>query len=166
MGNIDRDINLGGSAEALVCGLFERCGLKNDIMSPRDANRAWWDICTCGRGLHFTTEVKFDVYERKSGNIALEVANPKKKMPSGLGITKAVFWAHVLVDDVVWLTTVKQLRQYVADTKPHKHIKVGGDKNAELYLYKSSIILPAIFHRVDNILPEQLFKYLEEHADE
>ena len=155
------DFKDGNSAQSVVMALFAKCGLHNTVVDPKSQDRQYWDIITDGHDLSFTTEVKFDKYEARSGNIAIETFNPRLGKPSGLGITKAFFWAHVLVDNVVWITPTNTLRLYVKETPAKKVIKIGGDGNAELQLY-SSEILPVVFTRIDKITSRKLLKYIKE----
>jgi hypothetical protein len=113
-----------------------------------------------------TTEVKFDEYERKSGNVAIEVYNPRLGKPSGVTATKAFFWAHVLVDKVVWLTPVEKLREYLDNHAPGRIIDVGGDKNATLWLYPSCEILADAFFRVDTMTDDELQAFIIEHWED
>jgi hypothetical protein len=159
------DLKRGNGAQKLVMQLFDNCNLKSEQVDPKGPDRSFWDIITTGRKLSFTTEVKFDEYEARSGNIAIETFNPRLGKPSGIGITKAFFWAHVLVGGVVWLTPVEQLRLFLADNKPKRIIGAGGDGNATLHLYDSGIILPGCFTRIDNLTKRQLTKYIKDQCD-
>lgn len=164
MGNFVKDARIGKIAENIVLSLMNDAGFPSRFGHLTD-NR--WDIIS-QYGLHeITTEVKFDKYEQQSGNIAIEVYNPKSGHPSGLTVTRAFIWAHVLADEYpVWFTTVVSLKQYMDRTPPHKIIDVGGDKNATLYLYPSHEILVDIFVRVDNIAPSALRKWVTQQWEQ
>lgn len=159
------DLKRGNSAQQLVMQIFEKCNLQSQPVDPKGPDRSFWDITTTGRGIQFTTEVKYDEYEARSGNIAIETFNPRLGKPSGIGVTKAFFWAHVLVDGVVWITPVDRLRIFLEETAPKKIIGAGGDGNATLYLYENTVILPAIFTRIDEMTKRNLLKYLKEQRN-
>lgn len=159
------DLKRGNDAQQLVVQLFDNCGLTNEPVNSRGPNRSFWDVATSGKDLNFTTEVKFDEYEAKSGNIAIETFNPRLSKPSGIGITKAFFWAHVLSGGVVWITATERLRIFMQENEPLRIVGKGGDGNAELHLYPSSVILPAIFTRIDNMSKRKLTKFLKEQCN-
>lgn len=156
-----RDLERGDGAQRLVAKIYDKCNFNSNYVDKKSPDRFFWDIITDGQGINFTTEVKYDEYESKSGNIAIETYNPRLGKPSGLGITRAFFWAHVLVDKIVWLTTVDLLRKFVSDSKPKRIITAGGDGNATIYLYDSTLILPAIFVRIDNMNKKELLSYIK-----
>lgn len=150
--NFKRDAAIGQVAEKLVSLILDGCGFKTTPVSDI-ANRKLWDLeAEAPRDWYFnqpiTIEVKHDVYEAKSGNIAIETWNSKKNEPAGINVTQAVLWAHVLSDSI-WVARVSDLRNYVTSIKPLKTIETAGDGNAFIYLYKSKEILEAIFHRID-----------------
>lgn len=159
------DLKRGNGAQQLIMQLYNDCEFTSEKVSPRGPERSFWDVVTTGNGLSFTTEVKFDEYEAKSGNIAIETFNPRLNKPSGLGITRAFFWAHVLVGGVVWLTPTERLRIFVQETEPKRIIGKGGDGNATLYLYDSSVILPAIFTRIDQMSRKELLQYIKDQCN-
>jgi len=154
------DLARGGKAEALVCELFTQAGF--DTVQDQAA-RSDWDVASeYGQG-YIYTEVKFDEYENKSGNVAIEVFNPRLGKPSGITATKAFFWAHVLAGGVIWVTPVSKLKTYLDNHAPGRIIDVGGDKNATLWLYPSDAILPDAFTRVDNLPIDELQVFIIEH---
>jgi hypothetical protein len=144
----------GIRAEKIVLKLFNGCGIKTVPVDANGPHRDFWDLeSTFSLGNHdqiwFTTEVKYDIYEATSNNIAIEVENSELDKPSGLEKTRANLWAHVLCDSI-WITTTKKLRWYVKCHKPIAEVKQGGDKNAHIKLYQSCQILPDVFSRIDN----------------
>ena len=159
------DLKRGNGAQRLVIQLYDNCELQSEPVNSRGPDRSFWDVITNGCGLSFTTEVKFDEYEARSGNVAIETYNPRLGKPSGLGITKAFFWAHVLAEEVVWLTPTERLRIFVQENEPKRIIGAGGDGNATLYLYESVVILPAIFTRIDQLSKKELLQYIKEQCD-
>jgi len=171
--NFLRDLARGSNAEQLVANLFSAVGFPSEIDKEARIN---WDVkseCECRwPGLpkrmitHFTTEVKYDEYEKRSGNIAIEVYNPRLDKPSGLTATKAFFWAQVLVDEVVWITPVDSLKIYIDNHEPGRIIEHGGDNNAKLLLYPSNQILADTFTRIDTMTKDELHHFVIQQLEE
>lgn len=73
---------------------------------------------------------------KETGNIAIELYNHNKKAPSGLSVTKASYWATILVDDYIvqsiHILPVKQLKERVKDIVRNGggRIVMGGDFKA------------------------------------
>tara|TARA_Y100000592_G_scaffold99967_1_gene177992 strand:- start:807 stop:1295 length:489 start_codon:yes stop_codon:yes gene_type:complete len=110
-----------------------------------------WDLSAAqfGTGYEvFTVEVKYDEMQEKTGNIAIEIYNPRSGKPSGLTATKADLWCQVLKDSA-WITSVKALKKFCEETPPFKMFSSAGDGNAAILLYKTNDILE-IFERVDS----------------
>lgn len=111
-----------------------------------------WDVESALGGRRFTVEVKYDAYEAKSGNVAVEHFNVKQCKPSGITATTADLWAFVFADGSVWVARVDQLKKFVASVKPFRDIACGGDDNAAIKLYRREVILPGVpFHRADGL---------------
>ena len=94
-----------------------------------------WDLSVAqlGTGYEvFTVEVKYDEMQSKTGNIAIEIYNPKSGKPS-----------------------VKALRRFCEETTPFKMFSSAGDGNAAILLYKTEDILE-IFERIDECQNAQL----------
>lgn len=164
--NFKRSESIGKIAENLVTKLFNGCGLQTTPVSFSD--RKLWDIkvdIPQSWGMptkpHFTTEVKHDVYEQRSGNLAVEVWNTKKNEPSGIKITQADLWTFVLSDSI-WITRSGDLRTYIDAVPPKRIIENAGDGNAMVMLYESQEILQMIFHRLDGISKKEVVKVLKE----
>ena len=102
----------------------------------------------------FTIEVKYDEMQSKTGNVAIEIYNPRSAKPSGLSATKANLWCHVLQDSV-WITSVDKLKKFCEETVPFKSFNSAGDGNASILLYKTDDILK-IFERIDECQQKQL----------
>ena len=102
----------------------------------------------------FTVEVKYDEMQAKTGNIAIEIYNPRSAKPSGLTATKATLWCHVLQDSI-WITSVEKLKSFCENTSPFKSFNSVGDGNASILLYKTQDILE-IFERIDECHQTQL----------
>lgn len=154
-----RDLARGKKGELKVTDIFNSFGYETESNIVK-GQLSDYDIKIIKDELSFTIEVKNDEYAKRSGNVAIEVFNPKSNKASGLSATKANFWAQVL-DDEVWITTVDKLREFTKTAKPHKIIDVGGDNNATLMLYKKEDILNEIFTRIDNIDKLALEFYLK-----
>jgi hypothetical protein len=157
------DLARGGKAQDLIVQMFNDAGF--DSHMDKSA-RSEWDVVTAYRQDVITTEVKFDAYEQSSGNIAIEVYNPRLGKPSGVTVTKAFFWAHVLAGGVVWLTPVTKLKDHLDKNAPGRIIDRGGDGNATLWLYASKEILPAAFTRVDTMEVDEFQVFVVEQWEE
>jgi hypothetical protein len=164
--SFDRDLERGQKAEKIVLDLLNECGLKTTLVDSNGPNRDFWDLESqfpMNRNFDiycFTIEVKNDIYEQKSNNIAIEVGNSELNKPSGLEKTKADLWAHVLCDSI-WITTTKKLRSYVESQEPVKELKNAGDKNAHIRIYPSYQILPEVFYRLDKLETYEQFALVQ-----
>ena len=73
---------------------------------------------------------------KNTGNIAIELYNHNKKAPSGLSVTKASYWATILVDDYrihsIHILPVKRLKERVKEIVRNGGGKIvmGGDFKA------------------------------------
>lgn len=144
-----RDLALGKVVENRVINLLNGVGFNASVNADKTQLK-YYDIVANHDVFNepLTFEIKNDVYANKSGNVAIETFNPKTCKPSGLGITKAMFWVHHT--DRTWITLTSKLRQFTEDIKPARIIAAGGDDNATLYLYKADLILPEIFILLDD----------------
>tara|TARA_X000001036_G_C20500339_1_gene733596 strand:- start:73 stop:570 length:498 start_codon:yes stop_codon:yes gene_type:complete len=121
-----------------------------------------WDLSAAqiGTGYEvFTVEVKYDEMQAKTGNIAIEIYNPRSGKPSGLSATKANLWCHVLQDST-WITNVNKLKKFCEENTPFKSFNFVGDGNASILLYKTEDILQ-IFERIDKCSKEKLRKTID-----
>jgi hypothetical protein len=140
-----KDLNTGSKGEALVQAVLA----KADIDSEAGGRNAAFDLKHT-KPITFMSEIKFDLYAARSGNIAIEFYNPKQGKPSGIGVTQAHLWFHVITKPMsIWVTSVCKLKKYMEENKPHRVVECGGDNNASIYLYKQDVIFNAIFHRID-----------------
>lgn len=155
-------MRLGDIAEQRVMTLFDSLGWTSSKHYERET-RSHFDLIVTipWSGLGFTVEVKNDIYALKSGNIAVEMYNPKSGKLSGLTATKADLWVF-MVGEELWIANTEKLRQYVDTHKPFRTIDAGGDKNANLFLYKKDVLFPDVFHRIDNITREELTEKISE----
>jgi hypothetical protein len=152
-GNVKRDLALGEVGEKRVIKLFNEAGIDSK-KQPSKGRFSDYDVISLFELLTFTTEVKYDIYALRSGNIAIEVFNPKIGQPSGLMATKADLWAHVT--DEVHLANVEGLKLWVENNSPKRVITAGGDDNATLYLYPlDSILQEPLFQRIDHLTDDE-----------
>ena len=152
-----KDLALGQKGEKLVKITLEKLGAIVELPDTTEVDL----VCKFGKK-KFTAEIKHDIYAEKSGNLAFEYWNSGSDKPSGITSTKATIWFHLIPDlslKTIWATSVKSLRDYISKNKPFRSLQKVGDGNADIHLYKMDKILDDIFHRIDNITPEQ-FKTL------
>ena len=111
---------------------------------------------------YFTVEVKYDMREARSRNVAIEFFNPKSGKPTGIDVTKADLWVHVLTNPLsAWVTNVGLLRRYIRDNDPLRIVECGGDENASFFLYKREKIFSDIFQQLDGLSPVSLWKLIK-----
>ena len=146
--NFLRDLSDGKIAENRVLDLFNDCDYDAHLAAKRNPN---WDIeCGWEAGTKlFTIEVKYDMYEQRSGNFAIEVFNTNKQKESGLFGTRADLWCHVLSEEI-WMTHVDKLRLWTSSHPPNRIIEHAGDGNATIWLYAKEEITEALT-RIDNL---------------
>lgn len=150
-----KDLQSGQKGEQRLIDILTECGIEANAVGRK---QPLWDLeCVLGKN-QFTVEVKNDLYEAKSGNVAIEVHNCKSDKPSGLTRTKADLWCHILSEDV-WIIKTDDLRSFVEKTKPLRKIKSGGDGNATLLLYPTTQIM-AVFTKVSGITPKKVSKII------
>jgi len=159
--------NIGKQGEGLLIAILNSVGLnatKNqDLETKYD-----YDVSFQLGKSNKTVEVKFDAMAVKTGNLCIEYHNSKQDKPSGIDVTKADIWCHIVLDGdnpTVWITSVAKLRSYIQNNEPMKKIKNGGDKNANLYLYRLDDILlggNSIFKRIDNVDNTTVTKHIKE----
>ena len=144
-----KDLAIGKVGEDSVIKALRRAKLSAKRNSKKE-NRSYYDIESEIGNVPFTVEVKNDLYASKSGNIAIEIHNPRSNKKSGLSITKSDIWAHI-VDSQLWVTKTKDLKKFVKTNKPVRQVDYAGDGNANLLLFKMEDILPNIFFRIDHL---------------
>ena len=158
-------MSIGDIAEQRIIDIFTPISTKVEKNIDR-ATRSHYDIEVVwtmidGGAMVFTIEVKNDVYALKSGNIAVEMYNPKSAKESGLTATKADLWVF-MVGDELWIANTQKLKEHVDKNKPFRIIDSGGDNNAYIYLYKKDILFPVVFHQINGLTSEQLEKKIRE----
>ena len=146
--NFLRDLSDGKIAENRVLDLFNDCDYDAHLTAKRNPD---WDIeCGWESGTKlFTIEVKYDIYEQRSGNFAIEVFNTNKQKESGLFGTRADLWCHVLSEEI-WMAHVDKLRLWTSSNPANRIIEHAGDGNATIWLYAKEEITEALT-RIDNL---------------
>ena len=146
-----QDMKNGKDGERTVRELFEKHNVKVQKNESDDKKVLLeYDLsCIMPYGT-VTLEVKTDLYEKKSNNVAVEYWNSKKNSPSGIGATTATLWIFVLADKSVWICRTSDLKDYCDKVKPLKDL-LGGDDNAMLKIYPRKQIFDEIFYRLDQL---------------
>ena len=154
-------LRIGGIGEDFAVSVFQAGQIEAEKNEDIE-QRAFFDLnCKIGRK-KFTCEVKYDMMAQKTGNIALEFYNSKSCKDSGIAITKADIWVHVLLDGTnktMWIASVKELRKFIKDNPPFRTVSNVGDNNACLHLYQEDTLLDVVLHRAD-MLDEKKLKAL------
>lgn len=164
----NRSLALGGAAEEFVKKIFALAGISclANTSSSR-SNLVKYDLC-CDGQWRFTVEVKFDVMEAKTGNVAVEYFNTKQGKPSGILATEANLWVYVLNNPLTaWACQTSALKRFFESAKPYREIASGGDDNAAMKLYRREEIFSKVpFHRIDNLHGEEIVGVLEKLLSE
>ena len=147
------DKQKGDHGEDLCIKLLEKNKFKCEKNRGTKQDLVGWDFKfrIPKSTIEILCEVKNDLMASKTGNLAIEYHNPKLNKPSGLEATKAYLWFYILDNTQIWVGRVNEIKQFIIDNKPCKKIKVGGDQNASLYIYKKERVLGEIFDRIDNL---------------
>lgn len=146
----------GNKGEQLVVSLIIKLG--GNAIQPEKFSK-FHDLEIELDNKKFTGEVKYDLMGHRTGNIALEFWNSKQDAPSGITATKADVWFHIF-EEKIWAAQTLALRMYIQNNKPDKTIFSGGDKNANLYIYKANTILSSAFICLDKLTDKQIIKCL------
>lgn len=144
---MNRSFSQGKSGENRVKNLLESCGYA--VTEVLKAERSHYDLI-CKGDVEFSVEIKNDLRAVKTGNVAIEIYNPISGKNSGLSITQADLWVHI-IGEAIFVTSVKLLTAFIGLQEPTRVISNAGDGNATIYLYKSDYIIPTIFRRIDDI---------------
>jgi hypothetical protein len=142
--SIKKDLALGKEAEHYLTDMLDDNSISYEKVSH--VNRSLYDINT----EYGTIEVKYDMFAKKSGNIAIEIFNPLTGKHSGVGITEATYWCHIVGDpNNIYITKVELLKKYIDEHTPLRVVHEAGDGNATICLYKKEKILE-IFQKIDS----------------
>ena len=101
----------------------------------------------------------------KTSNVAIEVHNPKSDKPSGLYVTEADIWFHLIPDGnniTCWINSVSNLKKFVETIEPKKIIEVGGDQNSRMLLYQIDDILSHGLIRLENLNKKDAIKLIKD----
>lgn len=154
-----KSMRIGNKGEETVINLFNHCDIKAEKENDKD-KRYDHDInCMIGKK-KFTCEVKFDAMACDTGNLAIEYWNSRKDKPSGLMVTKATAWVHLIKDGdniTVWIVNTNELKKYINENEPFKKLENIGDGNSNILLYKMDDIL-SVFDRIDNVSDSEVQK--------
>lgn len=137
-----KELRIGKAGETAVVQLLLDADILAELIEDK-ATRSYYDIKAMLDN-EFTIEVKNDIYAARSGNVAIEIYNPKSEKLSGLSVTKSDIWAHI-VNNEPWFTATHLLKTFINMNQPKRIIDKAGDGNATIYLYPVDLILPAIF---------------------
>jgi hypothetical protein len=160
------DKKVGESGESDILLVLRRADLevgKNRAETRK--GRGNYDVWFKLNNSRFTIEVKKDMYEARSGNLALEYFNPKSKTPSGISATKANLWAFVLSDGSVWIARTSDVKRHKDKGRGGqgfvRDLAVAGDNNASVILYRRDDLFDIAFFRIDNVTRNELVALLE-----
>ncbi len=114
----------------------------------------------------FKVEVKWDKAAARSGNIFLELHNPRSNRPSGLTASQADWWCHVVGEGQwAYLMPIVFLRQWLEGQELRSTRTQGKDSNSRGVLVPlASLAQERRFLRVDLPTPEAFFDRLLEQA--
>lgn len=141
-----KDLDVGQNAEERIRNILKTMGFECTDNSERE-KMSDYDIRVVSP--EFTIEVKEDLYSAKSGNVAIEYWNSKSNKPSGITITKANIWCHIIAGEPFIIKT-KTLKDFIDKVKPKRMLTGVGDGNADIMLYDCEV-LKAVMVPLDNI---------------
>lgn len=157
------DNKTGTAGESRFATVVEDSGLpvrRNAARTRKGLSRYDFVVDVLPHDLTVELEVKHDVYEARSGNVAVEVGNPKAGTASGLTATTAAVWVFVLKDGSVWAARVSDLKLAVErackESGHVRHVPVAGDDNAELHLFRRHPLFERYFFRLDGLPPGEV----------
>lgn len=133
-------MRVGDIAEQLLIETLISYGFEAFKNEDKES-RSFFDVVAKITGRTVTFEVKHDVMAAKTGNLAIEYYNSKSQKDSGINITKADYWVHIVSDKedkdkkLILISRVSELKEFIKNTKPKRKIVGGGDKNADILLF-------------------------------
>lgn len=136
-----KDLSRGKKTEQQLIDFLEQCGY-NAKINDNEQEYSFYDIII--ENPRTTFEVKSDFKSSITGNLAVEFYNPKLGKASGVEISKADFWCHMVYINktpTLYFCLLSELLEFIKNNPPYKVCDVGGDNNASLYLYKKDFIL-------------------------
>ncbi len=149
----------GTQGEEFIEGLLRRAGARTE----REKGFLGHDFVASIGGRKFAVEVKVDLKEATTGNIAMEYRNTKQGKPSGIMATESDLWAVVLQKPLTaWLSRTATLREFFKNSPCLRDVTNGGDNNSAMKLFKRVEIFAACFVRIDELPPADLKKIVVE----
>lgn len=152
--NIQEDLQKGREGEDKVIHILKSIGIESGYNDNKKTLK-YWDIECSGKNQEFKVEVKNDLMAETTGNLAIEVCNPRSGKESGISVTKSDIWVHIIGQEL-WACNTNKLKDFVSNNKPDREIKYAGDGNATIYLYEASKILEKMFTRLENLSKNEL----------
>ena len=129
-----KSLAIGQEAELELVTHLNSIGMKAHVNQVKEL-RYDFDVQADYKLSSVTFEAKNDKMATKTGNVAIEYYNSKQCKPSGIYVTKAKWWVHK-IDGVMWICEVEKLINFTKTEKADKMIVGGGDKNADLFIYR------------------------------
>lgn len=158
-----RDLQKGKQGEGRAAEVFEAAGFVTEPAPPK----ASYDLMiafSAGRPA-VPVEVKHDMWEQRSGNVAVEYYNPKSDKPSGISTTVSSLWVFVLADDSVWACRTQDLLRHhnkgAQGTGFVRDLPVCGDGNSSSTLYERNALFNTLFFRLDDLSSSEVADLLE-----
>lgn len=137
-----KDMKKAKKLELLLIDFLGECGYKAELNNDSSSYEFYDIITTLPKQITF--EVKADYKSSLTGNLAIEHYNCKQNKPSGINISKADFWCHIVYENKIpnmYFAKREELLKFINENEPFKKIIAGGDDNANLFLYKKNDIL-------------------------
>jgi hypothetical protein len=158
-----RDVAVGGVGERALVGVLAGAGLEAaQNKATKRSELARWDVEFRLAGRRVTAEVKTDLYEARTGNVAVEFFNSRSGKPSGIAATAADLWVVVLADGGVWAARTAALKGYFDSQPCVREVHGAGDGNASLRLFRRAELFAAVFKRLDGLPAPELLTVLED----
>lgn len=154
----------GDTGENFVISLLKSVNIIAEKNSDLTTASKYDISCQMGRK-KFTAEVKFDRMAEKTDNIAIEIFNPKSNKHSGINVTEADLWFHLIPDGnniTCWFNKTSVIQDFIEQNTPKKIVELAGDGNATILLYSMSDTLNKILFRLENLDTKQALKLIKE----
>lgn len=100
--------------------------------------------------------IQYDWMSERTNNLGIEYTTLEKNTNKLL--------IYVIMDmgySTIWITTLKKLKEFVGAKKPWKILPKKDNVDISIYLYRSDLILDAIFTRIDNLGEDSLKKTIK-----
>lgn len=161
-----KDRSAGDRGEQALLSLLAAAGLAAGKNPAEDKDgKARYDLWIDLPGRRITAEVKFDRWECRSNNVALEYRNPRSDKPSGITATRADLWVFCLTDGSVWCCRTTDLKRHwrkgPAGLGFVRDMAVCGDGNSSSCLYERVALFDTMFFRLDILERPELTALLE-----